>query len=61
MDVNNYNFERVVNFKFLMVGINENSDSHEEIRLRSCGKAGFRKDAWSLVVNNGEELAQDRD
>jgi hypothetical protein len=32
--VNNYNFERVANFKYLEVNINENVDSHEEIRLR---------------------------
>ncbi|KAL4098105.1 hypothetical protein QTP88_022774 [Uroleucon formosanum] len=34
MKVNNYNFERVANFKYLGVNINENADSHEEIRLR---------------------------
>jgi len=32
--VNNYNFERVANFKYLGVNINENADSHKEIRLR---------------------------
>jgi len=34
LEVNNYNFERVANFKYLGVNIKENADSHEEIRLR---------------------------
>jgi len=34
LEVNNYNFERVANFKYLGVNINENADNHEEIRLR---------------------------
>lgn len=34
LKVNNYKFERVANFKYLGVNINENADSHEEIRLR---------------------------
>jgi len=33
LEVNNYNFERVANFKYLGVNINKNADSHEEIRL----------------------------
>ena len=34
LEVNNCNFERVANFKYLRVNINENADSNEEIRLR---------------------------
>lgn len=34
LKVNNYNFERIANFKYLGVNINENADSYEEIRLR---------------------------
>jgi hypothetical protein len=34
LKVNNYYFKRVANFKYLGININENADSHEEIRLR---------------------------
>lgn len=34
MKVNNYIIERVANFKYLGININENADSQEEIRLR---------------------------
>lgn len=34
LEVKNYNFERVENFKYLGVNIDRNADSHEEIRLR---------------------------
>lgn len=34
LEVHNYNFEKVVNFKYFGVKINENTDSHEEIKLR---------------------------
>ena len=34
LEVNNYNFERVANFKYLGVNIHVNADSHGEIRLR---------------------------
>jgi protein gp37 len=34
LKVNNYNFKRLANFKYLGVNINENADSHKEIRLR---------------------------
>jgi len=34
LEVNNYNFERVANFIYLGLNINENDDSHEKIRLR---------------------------
>jgi len=30
LKANNYNFERVANFKYLGVNINENADSHED-------------------------------
>lgn len=44
MKVNNYIFERVANFKYLGVNINENADSLEEIRLRlvAANKCYFR-------------------
>jgi len=34
LEVNNYNFERVANFKYLEANINENADSYGEIGLR---------------------------
>lgn len=34
LEVNNDIFERVTNFKYLEVNINEDADRHEEIRLR---------------------------
>lgn len=37
----NYNFERVVNFKYLGVDINKNVDSYEEIKLVAANKRYF--------------------
>lgn len=34
LEMNNFNFERVANFKYLGLNINENADSYQEIRLR---------------------------
>lgn len=34
LEVHNYNLETVINFKYLGVDINENANSHKEIKLR---------------------------